>query len=65
MLLCYFPARQQFAFVLGDSPSTAQLIRMIGADMFFNSRKDAVEAAAFCGLTVARSGYVSRESEAS
>lgn len=58
MHLCYSPVNAAFVFVFGESIESAQLIRMVGAPMFFETRQQAVEAAAFCGLSVSRAGRV-------
>lgn len=48
-----------FLFVMGDGVNNLQPYRMIGSPMFFSSLRDAVDAAAFCGLTVYPDGRVS------
>lgn len=59
MRLLYFPTNCAFAFIFGENIQTSQLIRMVGAPMFFPTRQDAVDAAAFCGLNVDPTGAVS------
>ena len=54
LALRYLVANAAWVFVFGDS-----LLRMGDGPMFFGSRRDAVAAAAGCGLKVSRSGVVS------
>ena len=59
MHLLFFPVNNAYAFVFGSDLRTAQLIRMVGHDMFFQTRREACEAARFCGLQVSARGVVS------
>jgi hypothetical protein len=58
MILVYIPANDSFMFVIGNDVSTAEPYRMIGSPMFFSSLREAVESAAFIGLTVHPDGRV-------
>ena len=63
MHLLFFPVNNAYAFVFGHDLRTAQLIRMIGHEMFFQTRREAVEAARFCGLLVSPKGVVTSDAE--
>ena len=59
MRLMYSPANISYVFTFGEELVAAKPIRLVGSPMFFESRREAVEAAYFCGLLVDKRGMVS------